>query len=73
MFFQKRVNKPKTGNYDHDKLVPIVRASICNGEQVAGFKDKETGEFRDETLITGPEDLEKFKIKYGISEIKVEY
>ena len=29
--------------YDKDNKKPVIKASICNGEQVAGFKDIHTG------------------------------
>ena len=50
------------------------KASICNGEQVAGFKDIHTGKFEEVMLIRRAEDLETFKIMYGIEgEITKEY
>ncbi len=63
MFFKKKSVKPE---YDHDRYSPAVRASICTGEQVAGFRDRETGGFIEEMLIRGEKDLEYFKEKYGI-------
>ena len=46
----------------------------CNGEQVAGFKDIHTGKFEEVMLIRRAEDLETFKIMYGIEgEITKEY
>ena len=47
---------------------PLIKASICNGEQVAGFKNLHTGEFREVMLIRGFEDLETFKKQYGIQD-----
>ena len=46
---------------------PVIRCSICTGEQVAGFRDGATGRFEEVTLIRTPADLEEFKAKYGIS------
>lgn len=34
--------------YDKDNKKPIIKASICNGEQVAGFKDIHTGKIEKE-------------------------
>ena len=66
--------KPKTCKYDSSKLEPAVRSSICTGEQVAGFINKETGSFTEIMLLKEPRDLEEFKAKYGIEgEIKVFY
>ena len=29
--------------YDRDALEPVIRSSICTGEKVAGFREKEGG------------------------------
>ena len=47
---------------------PVVRSSICTGEKVAGFREKETGRFREVSLIRSPADLDAFKQKYGITD-----
>jgi hypothetical protein len=53
---------------------PVIRASICNGEQVAGFRDTRTGRFEEVMYIRNQSDLEAFKAEYGIvGEIKKEY
>ena len=44
----------------------MIRASICNGEQVAGFRDKDTGRFEEILYIRKPSDLDAFKAEYGI-------
>ncbi len=64
MFFKKHEKVHKT--YDHDNKKPIIKASICNGEQVAGFKDVHTGEFEEVMLIRDSSDLAEFKSTYGI-------
>ncbi|MCR5796410.1 MAG: aspartate dehydrogenase [Eubacterium sp.] len=51
----------------------VLKCSICNGEQVAGFKSKENGHFTEVMLIRSDEDLVKFKEVYEIEEIKKEY
>ena len=60
--------KTVTKTYDKDNKKPVIKASICNGEQVAGFKNLHTGEFREVMLIRGFEDLETFKKQYGIQD-----
>ncbi|MBP5772881.1 MAG: aspartate dehydrogenase [Eubacterium sp.] len=67
MFFKKK-DLEKQKKYDPDKKEPIIKASICNGEQVAGFKDLETGEFHEVMYLKDARDLEVFKDKYGITE-----
>ena len=65
MFFKKKIIK-KT--YDKSIKKPVIKASICNGEQVAGFRDITTGAFEEVMLIKTPDDLALFKETYGISE-----
>ena len=69
--FKKRI---VTQSYDMENKKPVIKASICNGEQVAGFRDIHTGKIEEVTLIKSPADLEKFKVIYGIKdEITKEY
>ena len=65
MFFRKKVQK-KT--FDQNVRKPAIRASICTGEQVAGFIDLETRRFDEVLLIRNPKDLQEFKDTYGITE-----
>ena len=70
-FFSKKTEKKM---YDRSTQKPVIKASICNGEQVAGFKDIHTGKFEEVMLICRTEDIEKFKMMYGIEgEIAKEY
>ena len=66
--------KTVTKTYDKDNKEPVIKASICNGEQVAGFKDIHTGKIEEIMLINEQADLEAFKKMYGIDEeIEKEY
>ena len=66
--------KSHTHTYDKVTQKPVIKASICNGEQVAGFKDIRTGKMEEIMLIKNAADLEKFKSMYGIEgEITKEY
>ena len=66
--------KTVTKTYDKENKKPVIKASICNGEQVAGFKDIHTGKIEEIILIKEREDLEAFKKMYGIDEeIEKEY
>ena len=63
-------NEQKRGGelyFDRENLKPVIRASICTGEQVAGFKDIRTGKFTDIMLVRDHKDMEEFTRKYGIS------
>ena len=66
--------KHKIIEYDKENMIPIIHASICTGEQIAGFKDKRTNKFIEIMLITSNRDLEEFKKTYDITgTIKKEY
>lgn len=54
--------------YDKENKKPVIKASICNGEQVAGFKDIHTGKIEEVMLIKSRADLDNFKAMYGIEE-----
>ena len=60
-------------SFDPDKQYAVIRSSICTGEKVAGFKNKEDGHFTEVMLIKNQHDLELFKKEYNITEIKTEY
>lgn len=64
-FFKK---KAIVQTYDKENKKPVIKSSICNGEQVAGFKDIHTGKMEEVMLIKNKTDLEKFKVMYGINE-----
>lgn len=63
--FKKKI---VTRSYDMENKKPVIKASICNGEQVAGFKDIHTGKIEEVMLIKSPAELEKFKAMYGVNE-----
>lgn len=67
--------KPKKCTYDKENLRPVIRASICTGEQVAGFQNIHTGKFTDYLLIRTDRDLKEFLEQYDIrpDEITTEY
>lgn len=66
MFGRKK--KQEILTYDKERLQPAVRASICTGERVAGFVERDSGKFEEITLIRSDEELADFCRKYGISE-----
>jgi hypothetical protein len=59
--------------YDPALYEPVLRCSICNGEQVAGFRNRETKQFTEICLIHNEAELENFLHRYGLSEIRKEY
>ena len=61
--------------YDKTGKIPVIRSSICTGEQVAGFKDIVSGKFEELMLIRDERDLAEFLSRYQVeeSEIKREW
>ena len=70
MLFGKR-KKPAETSYDKAGKIPVIRASICTGEQVAGFKDVETGKFHEVMLIRTDGDFQEFLRLYDVAEADV--
>lgn len=54
--------------FDRSGKTPVLRCSICTGEQVAGFKDVQSGKFTEIMLIRSEGDLEEFLRVYGVDE-----
>lgn len=68
----------KSGHFDITPFDPetqyaVIRSSICTGEKVAGFKDKNDGSFKEVMLIRSKKDEQEFKRTYNVTEIKTEY
>ncbi len=61
--------------YDRGNKIPVIRSSICTGEQVAGFKDPVSGKFVELMLIRDDRDLREFLRRYHVeaSEIRREW
>ena len=62
---KKRIEKK---SYDRENMKPILHASICTGETVAGFKNRQTGKFEEVMLIKSEADKELFKEIYDITD-----
>ena len=63
MFGKRKIEK-KT--YDKETQKPVIKSSICTGEQVVGFKDIHTGKFEEVMLIRDEKEMEKFREMYGV-------
>lgn len=59
--------------FDRENQTPVIKCSICNGEQVAGFKNKKDGRFIEVMVIKSQKDIDCFKEIYRIDEITKEY
>lgn len=69
MFWKKKENAAKS--FDRETEIPVIRSSICTGEQVAGFKDKSSGHFREIACICSKADRDRFLSDYGIGEEEI--
>lgn len=72
MLFKKKKSEPVI-EFDRETQQPILKCSICTGEQVAGFKDRQAGHFTEVMLIRNEKDLDRFKEQYQLSEVAKEY
>lgn len=70
MFKKKMCGKKQ---YDRENLRPVLKCSICNGEQVAGFKNIHTGRFEEIMLVRNKSDLDTFMKMYDIDNVTKEY
>lgn len=67
--FKKK--KTQQVNYDKTGKIPVIRASICTGEQVAGFKDETSKKFEELMLIRSEKDLKEFMCLYQVKEDEI--
>ncbi|MCD8333307.1 MAG: aspartate dehydrogenase [Clostridiales bacterium] len=49
--FSKKKKEIQRKEYDASLYKPVLRCSICTGEQVAGFKNLQTGQIEEIGLI----------------------
>ena len=66
LFSRKRRNTVPQP-YDPEQQEPVLRCSICTGEQVAGFRRRDDGRFEEVMLIRNEADLQAFREQYGIT------
>ncbi len=70
-----RRKKQAAAPYDRGGKIPVIRSSICTGEQVAGFKDPSSGKFEELMLLRDDRDFQEFLRQYQVeaSEISREW
>ncbi len=49
-----------------EEYEPVIRRSICTGEQTACMRRRDNGQLREVMLIRSPADLEEFCRSYGL-------
>ena len=69
MFGRRKLSAENS--YDKSGKIPVIRSSICTGEQVAGFKDTVSGKFEELMLIRDSKDLSEFLHRYQVEESEV--
>ena len=69
MFGRKK--KRNVTPFDRNRQQPTIRASICTGEQVAGFVDLETGRFLEVCLLRTDKDLQDYMEQYGVEKDEI--
>ena len=65
-FFRKK--EAATEAYDRENFRPVIRVSICTGEEAAGFRNLHTGKFTDIQLLRDGRDLQEFMDRYALTE-----
>ncbi len=66
-----RRKKQAAAPYDRGNKIPVIRSSICTGEQVAGFKDPSSGKFEELMLLQDDRDLQEFLHQYHVEESEI--
>lgn len=67
-----RRKRKHTPVYDKSGKIPVIRSSICTGEQVAGFKNPVSGKFDDLMLIRNSNDLAEFLSLFQVDESDIQ-
>ena len=62
--FHKR--EPEPPRFPPEDFEPVLRCSICTGEQTACMREKATGKLRELELIRNEKDLQEFCRSYGV-------
>lgn len=70
--WNKKKKNPQKDAYDKTGKKPVIRASICTGEKVAGFRDERTGQIEELMLIAEDKDLEEFLKLYEVKREEIE-
>lgn len=73
MFGKRKNTYVPEVEFDRDKQEAVLKCSICNGDRVAGFKDKQTGHFTEVMFIRDETELKQFMEAYQIEDLRKEY
>ena len=64
----RKEKPPAAPNYPPEQYEPVIRSSICTGEQVACMRERETGKLHEVMLLRTEADREEFCRLTGISD-----
>lgn len=59
-------HRPEVPVFSLEEYEPVIRCSICTGEQVACMRSRATGQLREVMLLRTAADLEDFCRSYGL-------
>lgn len=65
MFGRKR-KESELPAFPPENFEPVIRCSICTGEQVACMRNLQTGHLQELMLLRTPEDLDSFCRQYRV-------
>ena len=69
--FRRHKAEPAPLRFSPEEYEPVLRCSICTGEQVACMREKSSGRLREVMLIRSEEDLESFCRGYHIEKEQI--
>ena len=69
--FRRHKAEPAPLRFSPEEYEPVLRCSICTGEQVACMREKSSGRLREVMLIRSEEDLECFCRGYHIEKEQI--
>lgn len=67
LFGKKKAPPARQAAFSLEEYEPVLRCSICTGEQVACMRNRQTGQLREVMLIRSAQDLEEFCRTYQIT------
>ena len=69
--FKRKKKNESLPVYPPEEDEPVIRCSICTGEQVGCMRDRSTGKLHELMLIRSEEDLESFCRQTGAEADKI--
>ena len=69
--FSRKKAAPALPEFPPEDYEPVLRCSICTGEQVACMREKSSGRLREVMLIRSEEDLSRFCRAYHVEKERI--